>query len=55
VDLTTVSQGARQQAEQAVALAVDRLEHSRPQTREIVLAPRLVVRGTTAAPAGPVS
>lgn len=55
VDLTTVSQGARQQAEQAVALAVDRLEHSRPQMREIVLAPRLVVRGTTAAPAGPVS
>jgi DNA-binding LacI/PurR family transcriptional regulator len=55
VDLTTVSQGARQQAEQAVALAVDRLERSRPQTREIVLAPRLVVRGTTAAPAGPVS
>jgi DNA-binding LacI/PurR family transcriptional regulator len=55
VDLTTVSQGARQQAEQAVALAVDRLEHSRPQTREIVLAPCLVVRGTTAPPAGPVS
>jgi DNA-binding LacI/PurR family transcriptional regulator len=55
VDLTTVSQGARQQAEQAVALAVDRLEHSRPQTREIVLAPCLVVRGTTAPPARPVS
>ncbi|HEY6478770.1 MAG TPA: LacI family DNA-binding transcriptional regulator [Streptosporangiaceae bacterium] len=55
VDLTTVSQGPRQQAEQAVALAVDRLEHSRPQTREIVLAPRLVVRGTTAPPAEPVS
>ena len=50
VDLTTVSQNARQQAEQAVALAVDRLENSRPTTREIVLAPRLVVRSTTAPP-----
>jgi DNA-binding LacI/PurR family transcriptional regulator len=57
VDLTTVSQQAGQQARQAVALAVDRLENGRPTPREIVLSPRLVVRGTTAAPAaaGPVT
>lgn len=52
VDLTTVSQDARQQAEQAIALAVDRLENGRPAPREIVLPPRLVVRGTTGPPPG---
>jgi DNA-binding LacI/PurR family transcriptional regulator len=52
VDLTTVSQDARQQAGQAVALAVERLESSRTAAREVVLTPHLVVRGTTAPPAG---
>jgi DNA-binding LacI/PurR family transcriptional regulator len=51
VDLTTVSQDARQQAEQAIVLAVDRLENGRPTPREVVLTPRLVVRSTTAPPA----
>jgi DNA-binding LacI/PurR family transcriptional regulator len=51
VDLTTVSQDARQQAEQAVALAVDRLEGVRTAVREVVLTPHLVVRTTTAPPA----
>jgi DNA-binding LacI/PurR family transcriptional regulator len=50
VDLTTVSQDARGQAGQAVALAVDRLETGRTARREVVLTPRLVVRSTTAAP-----
>jgi DNA-binding LacI/PurR family transcriptional regulator len=56
VDLTTVSQDARGQAEQAVALLVDRLEGGWHQgerltaPREIVLTPHLVVRSTTAAP-----
>ncbi len=50
VDLTTVSQNASQQAEQAVALTVDRLEGGRTAPREIVLAPHLVVRSTTAPP-----
>lgn len=50
VDLTTVSQDARQQAGQAVALAIERLEDGRTAPREVVLTPRLVVRGTTAAP-----
>ncbi len=50
VDLTTVSQDARQQAEQAVALVAERLEGGRTAAREIVLTPTLVVRGTTAPP-----
>lgn len=50
VDLTTVNQDARRQAGQAVALAVDRLENGRAAPREVVLAPHLVVRGSTAAP-----
>jgi DNA-binding LacI/PurR family transcriptional regulator len=51
VDLTTVSQDARTQAEQAVALAVQRLEDGRAAPREVVLTPHLVLRSTTAAPA----
>jgi DNA-binding LacI/PurR family transcriptional regulator len=50
VDLTTVSQDLRGQAAQAVALAVERLEDGRTAPREVVLSPRLVVRGTTAPP-----
>ena len=48
VDLTTVSQDAGQQAECAVALAVERLEGHRAAPREVVLTPHLVVRSTTA-------
>ena len=50
VDLTTVSQDPRRQAELAVALAADRLETGRSAPREIVLSPHLVVRGTTGPP-----
>lgn len=50
VDLTTVSQDARQQAERAVELAVERLEGRRTAPREVVLTPHLVVRRTTAPP-----
>jgi hypothetical protein len=53
VDLTTVSQDAHEQAGQAVALAVERLESGRAAPREVVLTPRLVLRSTTAErPAG---
>jgi DNA-binding LacI/PurR family transcriptional regulator len=52
VNLTTVSQDARRQAEHAVAAAVERLEGGRSEHREVVLAPHLVVRGTTGPPAG---
>jgi DNA-binding LacI/PurR family transcriptional regulator len=50
VDLTTVSQEAHEQAGQAVALAVERLESGRAAPREVVLTPQLVLRSTTAAP-----
>ena len=50
VNLTTVSQDARRQAEHAVAAAVERLDGGRTARREVVLAPHLVVRGTTGAP-----
>jgi len=50
VNLTTVSQDARGQAEHAVAAAVERLDGGRTTPREVVLAPRLVVRGTTGPP-----
>ncbi|MFF4351203.1 LacI family DNA-binding transcriptional regulator [Streptomyces sp. NPDC001530] len=48
-DLTTVSQNAADQARHAITAAVARLDEGRTTAREIVLAPRLVVRGTTAA------
>jgi DNA-binding LacI/PurR family transcriptional regulator len=50
VHLTTVSQDVRQQAEHAMAAAVERLDHGRTTPREVVLAPHLVVRGTTGPP-----
>ncbi|POX37331.1 LacI family transcriptional regulator [Streptomyces sp. Ru73] len=51
-DLTTVSQNAGEQARHAVTAAVERLDGGRTAPREVVLTPRLVPRGTTAAPAG---
>lgn len=50
VDLTSVSQDARDQAGQAVALAVERLEGGRTGPREVVLVPHLVVRSSTGPP-----
>ena len=47
VDLTTVSQEADQQASRAVAAAVERLTGSRTVPEEVVLTPRLSVRGTS--------
>jgi len=55
VDLTTVSQNTRQQAEHAVAAAVERLDSDRTAHREVVLTPHLVVRGTTGPPRSRVS
>lgn len=49
-NLTTVSQGAREQARYAVAAAVERLDQDRAEPREVVLTPELVVRGTIAEP-----
>lgn len=50
VDLTTVSQNPPLQAEHALAAVVERLDGDRTAHREVVLPPRLVVRGTTAPP-----
>ena len=47
VDLTSVSQEAAEQAQWAVAAAVERLDAGRTQAREHVLTPRLVVRSST--------
>jgi DNA-binding LacI/PurR family transcriptional regulator len=52
VDLTTVSQNTREQTESAVAAVVERLEGGRTEHQEVVVAPRLVVRGTTGPPPG---
>jgi DNA-binding LacI/PurR family transcriptional regulator len=52
VDLTTVSQNTRAQTESAVAAVVERLDGGRTEHQEVVVAPRLVVRGTTGPPPG---
>jgi DNA-binding LacI/PurR family transcriptional regulator len=53
VDLTSVSQSPETMAAAAVDLAVDRLEGRRTSAVERVLEPRLVVRSSSAPPAGP--
>ena len=50
INLTTVSQNTQQQAEHAVAAAVERLDEQRSVPREVVLSPRLVVRSTAGPP-----
>jgi len=52
VDLTTIAQDAATMTELAVARAVARLDGAPTGEREQVVPPRLVVRGTTAPPAG---
>jgi DNA-binding LacI/PurR family transcriptional regulator len=47
IDLTTVNQDAPEQARQAVAAAVSRLDEDRAERREVVLRPHLVIRGST--------
>jgi DNA-binding LacI/PurR family transcriptional regulator len=50
IDLTTVSQETGAQAAHAVEAVVERLDGGRREPREVVLSPRLVVRGTTGPP-----
>jgi DNA-binding LacI/PurR family transcriptional regulator len=50
VNLTTVNQDAAAQARHAVSAAVERLDEGRAVRREVLLHPRLVIRGSTAAP-----
>lgn len=47
IDLTTVNQDAAAQARHAVHAAVQRLDEGRTQRLEVVLDPRLVIRGST--------
>jgi LacI family transcriptional regulator len=47
INLTTVSQEAHAHAHWAVRAAIERLEGARNDTRESILEPRLVVRGST--------
>ncbi|MFD0489204.1 substrate-binding domain-containing protein [Saccharopolyspora erythraea] len=48
---TTGRQDAARLAELAVDAVLDRLEAGRTEARKVTLAPRLIVRGTTAPPA----
>lgn len=50
VQLTTVNQNTQQQAEHAVAAAIERLDDGRSVAREVVLPPRLVIRHTASSP-----
>ncbi|HET7665233.1 MAG TPA: LacI family DNA-binding transcriptional regulator [Mycobacterium sp.] len=50
IDLTTVHQDSAGIAHHSVGLAVEMLEHGRAGSADVVLEPRLVVRGTTGAP-----
>ncbi|MFE2443928.1 substrate-binding domain-containing protein, partial [Streptomyces sp. NPDC059426] len=51
INLTTVGQDIPRLAELAVGRAIARLEGERTPTDEAVVAPHLVIRGTTAGPA----
>ena len=50
VDLTTVSQNTPELTEHAVTAVIERLDGGRTEHREVVVRPRLVVRGTTGPP-----
>ena len=50
VALTTVAQPSVEMGRTAVNLLIERSEQGREAPRHIVMAPRLVVRGTTAEP-----
>ena len=50
IELTTVSQNIPELTEHAVAAVIERLDGGRTGHREVVVRPRLVVRGTTGPP-----
>jgi DNA-binding LacI/PurR family transcriptional regulator len=52
ISLTTVDQPRPQMGRQAVTLVLERLTQERAAARHILIPPTLVVRGTTAPPAG---
>lgn len=50
IDLTTVRQDVDGMAQRAVLAVVERLENAQIEPRELVLEPKLIVRGTTGPP-----
>ena len=50
INLTTVAQDTRALADSAMTSLIERLDQGRSNRREVIVAPHLVVRGTTAAP-----
>jgi DNA-binding LacI/PurR family transcriptional regulator len=50
IDLTTVSQNTEALTEHAVRALIERLEDGRVEDREVVVPPRLVIRGTAGVP-----
>jgi DNA-binding LacI/PurR family transcriptional regulator len=52
LDLTSIRQDVAEMAELAVRTVVERLDGGRTASRDLVLEPTLVVRGSTAPPAG---
>ena len=50
VDLTTISQDARQLTENAITVLIQRLDNARTDPVDVVVPPHLVVRGTTGPP-----
>lgn len=50
IDLTTVRQDIQRMAEHAVSAAIGRVEDPTQPVRDVVLEPKLVVRGTTGSP-----
>jgi DNA-binding LacI/PurR family transcriptional regulator len=53
IDLTTVSQQPREQADRAIEAVVSRLDAGRTAPLSSVLAPQLIIRATTAVPRAP--
>ena len=50
IDLTTVSQNTEELTEHALRAVIERLEDGRVEDREVVVPPRLVIRGTARPP-----
>lgn len=50
IDLTTVSQNTEELTEHAMRILIERLEDGRTEDREVVVPPRLVIRGTARPP-----